>query len=101
MLHTKPTINIVPPAGRSGPPRLYLTIAAVLPDGSEPVSHFRGIDVGVGGSPRHLRDRLGLGDVPVRAATRNEMRRLDRMTVAELRERHPDARIVVSRSRHY
>lgn len=75
---------------------LHLSIGVEV-NGSRPVEHGFGMDVGVGG--RHLRDRLGLGDVPVRKATRNELRRLHRIAIAEMLERHPGGSIYVRRTR--
>lgn len=100
-LSTSPRPLVVEPTltmrGLADGGKLYLTVEIRLPDGQRPWSHFRGTSVGVGG--RSLRDRLGLGDIPVRAATRNEMRRLMRMNVADMLAAHPDGEIVVHRSR--
>lgn len=88
-----PTSNIPLSGDRT---RYHLSIG-VEANGYRPSEHGFGTNVGVGG--RHLRDRLGLGDIPVRAATRNELRRLHRIAIAELLESYPAGSIYVRRTR--
>lgn len=74
----------------------HLTIAVVLPDGHTPVSWLRMMDVGVGGTHGYCRIAQGQ---PVRRATLRELRRLDRLVVADYAARYPDARITWRRGR--
>ncbi len=66
-----------------------LTLTAVQPDGHKPYSWSRGPDVGVGGTV--LSCRIAPHEPKVRAATRAELRRLDRIMLNELREKYPHA----------
>lgn len=87
-----------PTAPRGNDTRLGLTIGIQTAPGYEPESYFRGTDVGVGG--RHgLADPLGLGPCDVRKATLGELRRLDRIRIAQMLERFPGGTITVRRSR--
>lgn len=75
--------------------RTYLNIEAFEGDQLSPIySYSRGMNVGVGGRW----SRYATGE-PVRRATLNELRRMDRDTIVKLRAQYPDARIVVQRVR--
>lgn len=88
---------IQPTTGQRSGAKLFLSIGVRTPDGRTPTEYFRGTSVGVGG--RYTVDRLGLGEDKVRAATRNELRRLDRINIARMLEQFPDATVYVRRSR--
>lgn len=78
--------------------RVYLSIECYDPaTGHTPVSYFRGTNVGVGG--RYMSCSIAQGE-PVRRATLNELRRIDRMNIAKMLERFPNHLIRWRRSYH-
>ena len=69
----------------------FISIECYDPEtGHTPVSYFRGANVGVGG--KHLFCAIAPGE-PVRRATLNEIRRIDRMQIAKMLASHPGHKI--------
>ena len=75
--------------------RSFLTIGVETSPGYQPISYFRGQNVGVGG--KHLFCPIAPGE-PVRRATQSELRRLDRWRIVQLLAKHPGGRIVIRRT---